>query len=228
MEDHVGILADAIYAGNEQQRVFGVPVQIPQLHGTKVVHGHHAGSDAAEDIFLIQHRVGQVMAEQLVPKTQRLCIADGDGSGQPQLRFGVKGLLMGLRAFVPEIVVEHTHISTGAGAGDLAFIDPFVTADESDLVTVLVLQQKTITGDGPDEAGVEVELIFQKLHDFVLADGTRLIHRWIILSFVVSLYKQGLQKKNSAFLMDFEKVYFELALIVVILVIKKRKNVSCI
>ena len=68
-----------------------------------------------------------------------------------------------------------------------------------------------------------MELIFQKLHDFVLADGTRLIHRWIILPYVVSLYKQGLQKKNSAFLMDFEKVYFELALIVVILVIKKRK-----
>jgi len=47
MEDHVGILADAIYAGNDQQRVLGVAVHIPQLHGSVVVHGYHAGGDAA-------------------------------------------------------------------------------------------------------------------------------------------------------------------------------------
>ena len=159
MEDHVGILAETIYAGNDQQRILGVAVHIPQLHGAEVVHGYHAGGNTAEDVILVHHGVGQVMTKQLVPKAERLCVADADGSSQPQLRFGVKGLLMGLRAFVPEIVVEHTYISTGAGAGDLAFIDSSVTADESDLVTVLVLQQKTITGDGPDEAGVELALI---------------------------------------------------------------------
>ena len=141
MEDHVGILADAIYAGNDQQRVLGMAVHIPQLHGTVVVHGYHAGGDAAEDVLLVHHGVGQVMTKQLVPKAERLCVADADGSGQPQLCFSIKGLLMGFGVFVPEIVVEHTHISTGAGAGDLAFIDPVLTAGESDLVTVPILQQ---------------------------------------------------------------------------------------
>jgi len=81
------------------------------------------------------------MAEQLVPKAKSLCVADTDGRGQPQLRLGVKGQLMGFGTFVPEIVVEHTHIGTGAGAGDLAFIDPALIADKSDLVTVPILQQ---------------------------------------------------------------------------------------
>ena len=79
------------------------------------------------------------MAEQLIPETESLSVADADGSGQPQLRFGVKGLLMRFRAFVPEIVVEHTHISTGAGARDLTFIDPALVAGKGDLVTVPVL-----------------------------------------------------------------------------------------
>ena len=141
LENHVGILADTIYAGNDQQRVFGVAVHIPQLHGTVVVHGYHAGSDAAEDVLLVHHGVGQVMAEQLVPKAESLCVADADGCGQPQLRFGVKGLLMGFGAFVAEIVVEHTYIISGTGAGDLTFIDPVLIAGESDLVTVPILQQ---------------------------------------------------------------------------------------
>ena len=188
MEDHVGILADAIYAGNDQQRVLGVAVHIPQLHGAVVVHGYHAGGDAAEDVLLVHHGVGQVMTKQLVPKAERLCVADADGSGQPQLCFSIKGLLMGFGVFVPEIVVEDTHISTGAGAGDLAFIDPVLTAGESDLVMVPILQQQAIAGDGPDNAGVEVELISQKLHDFVLADGPGLIQNGSVLSFVVSLY----------------------------------------
>ena len=141
MEDHVSILAEPINAGNHQQRVLGVAVHIPQLHGTVVVHGYHAGSDAAEDVLLVHHGVGQVMAEQLVPKAESLCVADADGSGQPQLRLGIKGLLMGFGAFVAEIVVEHTYIISGAGAGDLTFIDPVLIAGESDLVTVPILQQ---------------------------------------------------------------------------------------
>lgn len=57
MEDHVSILAEPINAGNHQQRVLGVAVHIPQLHGTVVVHGYHAGSDAAEDVLLVHHGV---------------------------------------------------------------------------------------------------------------------------------------------------------------------------
>ncbi len=128
------------------------------------------------------------MAEQLVPKAESLCVADADGSGQPQLRFGVKGLLMGFWAFVPEIVVEHTHISTGAGAGDLTFIDPVLIAGKSVLVTVPILQQQAVARNGPDDTGVKVELISQKLHDFVLSDGPRLIQNGSVLSFAVSLY----------------------------------------
>ena len=176
MEDHVGILADAIYAGNDQQRVLGVAVRIPQLHGTEVVHGYHAGGDAAKDFLLVHHGVGQVMAEQLVPKAERLCVADADGSGQPQLRLSIKGLLMGFGAFVPEIVVEHTHISTGAGFGDLTFIDPALIAGKSNLVMVPILQQQAVAGDRPDEAGIKVELIIQEFHNLKLTDGTRLIH----------------------------------------------------
>ena len=189
MEDHVSILAEPINAGNHQQRVLGVAVHIPQLHGTVVVHGYHAGSDAAEDVLLVHHGVGQVMAEQLVPKAESLCVADADGSGQPQLRFGVKGLLMGFWAFVPEIVVEHTHISTGAGAGDLTFIDPVLIAGKSVLVTVPILQQQAVARNGPDDTGVKVELISQKLHDFVLSDGPGLIQNGSVLSFAVSLYR---------------------------------------
>lgn len=188
MEDHVGILADTIYAGNDQQRVLGVAVHIPQLHGAVIVHGYHAGGDAAKDVLLVHHGVGQVMAEQLVPKAERLCVADADGSGQPQLRSGVKGLLMGFGTFVAEIVVEHTHIIAGAGAGDLTLIDPILIAGESDLVTVSILQQQAVAGDGPNNAGVKVELISQELHDFVLADGTGLIQNGSVLSLVVSLY----------------------------------------
>ena len=102
-----------------------------------------------------------------------------------QLCFSIKGLLMGFGVFVPEIVVEHTHISTGAGAGNLTFIDPVLIAGESDLVTVLVLQQQAVAGDRPDNAGVKVELISQKLHDFVLADGPGLIQNGSVLSFGV-------------------------------------------
>ena len=198
LKDHVGILAETIYAGNDQQRILGVAVHIPQLHGAEVVHGYHAGGNAAEDVLLVHHGIGQVMAEQLVPKAERLCVADADGRGQPQLRFRVEGLLMGFGAFVPEIVVEHTHISTGAGAGNLTFIDPALIAGESDLVTVPILQQKAVAGDGPDNAGVEVELISQKLHDFVLADGPGLIQNGSVLSFVVSLYKKEVQRLFSA------------------------------
>lgn len=188
MEDHVGILADPINAGNDQQRVLGVAVQIPQLHGAVVVHRYHAGSDAAEDILLVHHGVGQVMAEQLVPKAESLCVADTNGCSQPQLRLGVKSLLMGFGTFVPEIFVEHTHIGTGSRFRDLTFVDSVLITGKSDLVMVLVLQQQSVTGDGPDDAGVEVELIFQKLHDFVLADSPGLIQNGSVLSFVVSLY----------------------------------------
>ena len=188
LENHVGILADTIYAGNDQQRVLGVAVHIPQLHGAEVVHGYHAGGNTAEDVLLVHHGAGQVMAEQLVPKAESLCVADADGSGQPHLRLGIKGLLMGFGAFVAEIVVEHTYIISGTGAGDLTFIDPVLIAGESDLVTVPILQQYTVAGDGPDDAGVEVELIPQKLHDFVLTDGPGLIQNGSVLSFVVSLY----------------------------------------
>ena len=95
---------------------------------------------------------------------------------------------MGFGAFMAETVIEHTHIITGAGAGDITFIDPVLIAGESDLVMVPILQQKAVAGDGPDNAGVEVELISQKLHDFVLADGPGLIQNGSVLSFVVSLY----------------------------------------
>ena len=52
MEDHVSILAEPINAGNHQQRVLGVTVHIPQLHGAEVVHGYHAGGNTAEDVLL--------------------------------------------------------------------------------------------------------------------------------------------------------------------------------
>ena len=188
LKDHVGILAETIYAGNDQQRILGVAVHIPQLHGAEVVHGYHTGGNTAEDVLLVHHGAGQVMAEQLVPKAECLCVADADGSSQPQLRFGIKGLLMGFGAFMAETVIEHTHIITGAGTGDITFIDPVLIAGESDLVMVPILQQKAVAGDGPDNAGVEVELISQKLHDFVLADGPGLIQNGSVLSFVVSLY----------------------------------------
>ena len=57
------MLAEPIYASNDQQRVLGVAVHIPQLHGTEVVHGYHAGGNAAEDVILVHHGAGQVMAE---------------------------------------------------------------------------------------------------------------------------------------------------------------------
>ena len=58
MEDHVGILPDPINAGNDQQHVLGVAVQISQLHGAVVINRYHAGGDAAEDVLLVHHGVG--------------------------------------------------------------------------------------------------------------------------------------------------------------------------
>lgn len=179
VKDEIGILTNAIYTGNDQQRVLAMAVQIPKLHGTVVIHGHHAGGDASKDIFLIHHGMGQVMAEQLVPKAESLCVTDADGSVQPQLCFGIKGLLMRFRAFVLKIIIEHPHVCEGARFGDFTFIDPVLIDGKGNLVTVPIFQQQTIVGDGPDDAGVEIKLIFQKLHDFVLADGTRLIQDWI-------------------------------------------------